>query len=111
MNVRDQLRAVRQSLATFGVKRPLGLARVTTYLAKTVWDPARTDIAYGVNLADQALREIGPQERRTMAERLPKVAALYEEGYNSELLPDRPVAEARVLLSLGRAAEAIVALA
>jgi ubiquinone biosynthesis protein COQ4 len=81
---------MRAQLRELGLKTPWAVWRAARNFVVTVWDPTRSDIAQGINtLVYQALREAPPERARALEESQPELLALYREGYDPDLTPER----------------------
>lgn len=90
MQLAHRVRETRRVMRAFGVRSPVQAARGAAYLARTVWDPTRTDVGHGVNqLVNRALREITPGEAARIAHRIPAIVDLFHEGYDPDISPSR----------------------
>jgi ubiquinone biosynthesis protein COQ4 len=73
-----------------GLSNPLLIARTLRNLVRTVWDPTRSDVRQGINqLVYRALADAAPDDERRLAQAAPELAALFREGYDPALHPER----------------------
>jgi ubiquinone biosynthesis protein Coq4 len=68
------------------MQNPLALVRGLVNLARTIWDPTRSDVQRGINtfVAD-ALRDATPERVAAFERERPEVAALFAERYDPPL--------------------------
>ena len=77
-------------LRELGLTNPLAVVRALRNLAITVWDPTRADIQHGINtLVSRAIREAPPEREAELAKARPDLLALYRDGYDPDLTPER----------------------
>lgn len=88
-----QVRELKTMMNAFGVRSPIDIARLSVYMAKTIWDPSKSDVGYGVtHLVNQALQEFPAADERSLAARVPELAAMFESGYDPALDPAKLLA-------------------
>src|SRR4030095_2984107 len=81
---------MRAQLRELGLTTPWAVWRAVRHFVVTVGDPTRSDIAQGINaLAYGALREAPRERARALEESQPELLALYREGYDPDLTPER----------------------
>jgi ubiquinone biosynthesis protein Coq4 len=70
------------------MQNPFVLARGLVNLARTIWDPTRSDVQRGINtLVADALRDATPERVAAFERERPEVAALFAERYDPKLDP------------------------
>ena len=81
---------MRSELASLGIKSPWAAWLAARNFVKTVWDPTRADIQHGINSLVYEALEHAPRGREAeVARENPELAALFREGYDPTLEPDR----------------------
>lgn len=81
---------MRSAIRELGFRSPLDVLRAIRNFAITVWDPTRSDIQHGITtLVQRDLAEAPPEQSRELAAQQPALAALYEEGYDPDITPER----------------------
>jgi ubiquinone biosynthesis protein Coq4 len=81
---------MRSELASLGIGSPWKAWLAAKNFVKTVWDPTRSDIQHGINaLVYEALAKAKPGREAELARQNPELAALFREGYDPALEPDR----------------------
>jgi ubiquinone biosynthesis protein Coq4 len=78
------------AIRELGLRSPLAVWRAARNFAMTVWDPTRSDIQHGINtFVYRGLREAPPDHVRKLEAAQPALVALFREGYDPELAPER----------------------
>lgn len=91
------LRALRELRLT----NPLALLRAVRNFAVTIWDPTRSDIQHGIQtFVFRQLQEATPEDAIALENGEPELLALFHEGYDPDLTPER--LEALPAETLGR---------
>jgi len=81
---------MRNELRSLGLANPWQAWLAAKNFVKTVWDPTRADIQHGINtLVYEALRSAPPGREAELARKNPTLAALFREGYDPTLEPER----------------------
>jgi ubiquinone biosynthesis protein COQ4 len=81
---------MRSELRSLGLTNPWQVWLAAKNFVKTVWDPTRSDIQHGINtLVYEALRTAPPGREAELAGQAPALAALFREGYDPALEPER----------------------
>jgi ubiquinone biosynthesis protein Coq4 len=81
---------MRDELRSLGLTSPWKVWLAARNFAKTVWDPTRSDIQHGINsLVYEALRNAPPGREAEIERQTPALAALFREGYDPALEPER----------------------
>jgi ubiquinone biosynthesis protein COQ4 len=81
---------MRSELTSLGIKSPWAAWLAAKNFVKTVWDPTRSDIQHGINaLVYEALAHAPPGREAEVARENPELAALFREGYDPTLEPER----------------------
>jgi ubiquinone biosynthesis protein Coq4 len=76
----------------FGMKvgGPWAVVRGIYNLARTIWDPTRSDVQHGINtLVADALRDATPGRVAAFERERPEIAALFAERYDPDVDPRR----------------------
>ncbi len=81
---------MRAQLRELGLTTPWAVWQAARNFVITVWDPTRSDIQHGINtLVYRALAEAPPERARALEQQHPELLALYREGYDPDLTPER----------------------
>jgi ubiquinone biosynthesis protein Coq4 len=81
---------MRSELRSLGLTNPRKAWLAAKNFAKTVWDPTRSDIRHGINsLVYEALANAPPGRVAELEQQNPALAALFREGYDPALEPER----------------------
>ena len=79
-----------QALRELRLTNPLALVRTARNFVVTIWDPTRSDIQHGIQtFVFRQLQETTPEDVRALEEARPEIVALYREGYDPDLTPER----------------------
>ncbi len=79
-----------KQLRELGLRSPLAVWRAARNFAITVWDPTRSDIQGGIQtLVYQGLRDTTPEQARALEAASPALVALFREGYDPDVTPER----------------------
>jgi ubiquinone biosynthesis protein Coq4 len=81
---------MRAQLRELGLTTPWAVWQAARNFVMTVWDPTRSDIQHGINtLVYHAIREAPPEREKALAQAQPALLALYRDGYDPDLTPER----------------------
>ncbi len=82
--------AIGSALRELKIKSPLDLWRVSRGLVLTIWDPTRADIQHGINrFIHRGIQEASPAQIEALEAASPELVALFREGYDPDISPER----------------------